>query len=162
MASQLLSVSLHDDPTSSALLLPCPTSPTLPTVFSPRFGCAVLPFAIRAEQMEVSPSFHVEPWTSSLWPRWSQHLSPSSSVVERSRSSIPAQVRPAWYCPGETHLWWSWKQEKTPIQRLSQPCTLPLDSAQHWPSSVAPWLCHRAHNAALQRHSLAEAEGLAV
>lgn len=78
LASQLLSVSLHADPTSSALLLLCPIFPTLPTDFSPRFGCAVLPFAIRAEQMEISPSFHVEPWTSSQCPRWSctPHIHP--------------------------------------------------------------------------------------
>lgn len=143
-------MSLHADPTSSTLLLSCPISPRISKVW------IVLPFAIRAEQMEMSPSFHAELWISFQWPRWSCTSHPHLLLWKDTGLPFLLQVRPAWYCPGEIHLWWNLNP------KADQPCTPPLDSAWHCPSSVAPWLCHRARDAAMQRHSLAEAAGLGV
>lgn len=108
LAPQLLSVSLHAGPTSSTLLLSCPISPRISKVW------AVLPFTIRAEQMEISPSFHAELWTSFQWPRWSCTSHPHLLLWNDAGLPFLLQVRPAWYCPGEIHLWWNWKENLNP------------------------------------------------
>lgn len=111
-------------PTSSAPWLPCPISPCPASL-----GLSAL--ATRAvQQMEISCLLHPAPGTTSEGRGWSQQLSPSvcthgmkqlfSSCTSQSPHGITL-VKPT--SSGAE------SRRGSPMWRLSQPCTLPLDSA---------------------------------
>lgn len=107
-ASQLLSRSTLIPP-AQPICCCVPSSPS-----SPRPSARVCRGAptIRAGQQTDTSPFHVELGTPSKRAGWSWQLSPATHPPwkEAARQLLP-KSEPTWHRPGETHFFWSLKQE---------------------------------------------------
>lgn len=148
-------------PPSQPLCCRVPPPTALTKAVSPRLGCAVVSL----------PSEMCSRWTSLALsmlnlghpPRGQDEAGtshPPSTLVEGSRSSIPAHQSPHGTTPVKHTSSGAGSGRATTIRRLSQPCALPLDSVQCCQRLVAPCSRHRACYATMQRQSPADALGL--